>query len=102
MFFLLRCNVAQINIDEFSMGNIEKHIETYWVHGQISKIELFLKIVNDWKLLTYFAKSPILDVWLVSKCTSGMLSKAHKVLETAVCVDISQNVKVKKKICMIK
>ena len=79
------------------MSNIEKRSDTYWVHGQISKIELFLKIVNDWKLLlTYFAKSPILDAWLVSKCTSGILSKTHQVLETAVCVDISQNVKVKK------
>ena len=27
-------------------------------------MELFAKIVNDWKLLIIFAQSSILDVWL--------------------------------------
>ena len=37
------------------------------VHSELSqtfKMELFAKIVNDWKLLTIFGKNSILDVWL--------------------------------------
>ena len=39
--------------------------------GQTSKMELFVKIVNDVKLLTIFKKSSILDVWMGSKYTSA-------------------------------
>ena len=34
-------------------------------------MEHFAKIVNGWKSLIIFAKSPILDVWLDSECASG-------------------------------
>ena len=34
--------------------------------NQALKMELFVKIVNDKKLLTIFAKSSILNVWLGS------------------------------------
>ena len=37
--------------------------EAYSEPCQTSKIELFAKIVNEWKLLTIFKKSSILDVW---------------------------------------
>ena len=33
-------------------------------------MESFMKIVNSWKPLTIFAKSSILDVWLMSECAS--------------------------------
>ena len=38
---------------------------------QISKTELFLKIVNVWRLLVIFARSSILDVWHCSEYTSA-------------------------------
>ena len=38
--------------------NSEAYLEPY----EISEIELFAKMVNDWKLLITFAKSSILDV----------------------------------------
>ena len=33
-------------------------------------MELFMEIVNGWKLLTIFAKSSILDIWLGSEYAS--------------------------------
>ena len=36
-------------------------------------MELFLKIVNDWKMLIIFAKSTILDVWQDSVFASESL-----------------------------
>ena len=36
-------------------------------------MELFLKIVNDWKMLIIFAKSSILDVWQDSVFASESL-----------------------------
>ena len=41
--------------------------------SQKSKMELFAKIVNGWKLLTNFAKSSILDTWLGSEYASAYL-----------------------------
>ena len=38
--------------------------------GETSKMELFVKIVNNIKLLTIFTKSSILDIWMGSKYTS--------------------------------
>ena len=40
---------------------------------QTSKMELFPKIVNGFQLLTVFAKSPVLDVWLGSKFASVLI-----------------------------
>ena len=37
---------------------------------QTFNMELFAKLVNDFKLLTIFAKSSILDVWLNRECPS--------------------------------
>ena len=37
---------------------------------QISKMKLFAKIVNCWKVLTIFAKISISDVWLGSEYAS--------------------------------
>ena len=42
----------------------------YSEHSEInetSKMELFVEIVDDWKLLTIFAKFSILHVWLGSE-----------------------------------
>ena len=41
---------------------------------QISKIKLFVKLVNSRKLLTILAKSSILDVWLGSEYVFAKLS----------------------------
>ena len=40
--------------------------------NQTSKMELFAKIVYPLKLLTIFAKSSIVDVWLGYKYAIGM------------------------------
>ena len=45
--------------------------QTYTESCQIFKMVLFAKIVNDWKLLSIFAKSSILVVWQGSEYTSG-------------------------------
>ena len=44
--------------------------EAYSEPSQKYKMELFAKINKGYKLLTIFAKSAILDVWLGSKWTS--------------------------------
>ena len=38
--------------------------------SETSKMELYVKIVNDIKLLTIFTESSILDFWMGSKYTS--------------------------------
>ena len=45
----------------------EAHSES----SQTSKMKLFGKLVNGWKALTIFIKSPIFDVWLDSEYVSG-------------------------------
>ena len=44
--------------------------EAYLEPSQTSKMELFMKTVNDFQLLTNYAKSFVLDVWLGSQYTS--------------------------------
>ena len=46
-------------------------LETYSKSNQTSKMELFAKTVIAQKLLTIFAKTTILDVWLVSEYILG-------------------------------
>ena len=41
--------------------------EAYSEHSQTFKMERFVKKVSNWKLLTIFRKSYILDVWLGSE-----------------------------------
>ena len=42
---------------------LHTNAETYLVHCQASKMELFAKIVNGFKPLAIFATCFILDVW---------------------------------------
>ena len=48
--------------------------EVYSEPSQTSKMELFAKRVNDWKLLTFFVKNSVLDVWQGSEYTSSVCS----------------------------
>ena len=43
--------------------NTKTETETYLKSSQTTKIELFAKIVNGWKLFTIFTKRPILVFW---------------------------------------
>ena len=47
-----------------------RYSEAYSEPCQTPKIELFVKIVSGWKLLTIFAKSFILDIWRGSEYAS--------------------------------
>ena len=47
----------------FPLYQVTAHLEVYSEPCQMSKMELFAKIVNDWKPLTISAKSSFLDVW---------------------------------------
>ena len=47
-----------------------RYWEAYSEPCQTPKIELFVKIVSGWKLLTIFAKSFILDIWRGSEYAS--------------------------------
>ena len=55
-----------MNIDmvQFDLG------EVYLEPCQISKIEFFVKIVNEWKSLLVFAKGFVLHVWQGSEYAS--------------------------------
>ena len=44
---------------------------------ETSDMETFLKTDNGFKLLTVFAKSPILDVWLDFEYASGLCSRTN-------------------------
>ena len=33
-------------------------------------MEIFVEVVNGWKLLNIFAESSLLDIWLGSECAS--------------------------------
>ena len=48
------------------------NLEAYLKPSQTSKMELYLKIVTDFYLLTIFSKRLNLDVWQGSKYASGM------------------------------
>lgn len=50
---------------------LQKSLEAYWEPHQISKTELFAKVVNGFKSLTIFPKPFIVDVWKGSDYTSG-------------------------------
>ena len=49
------------------ISNITPHAESYSEPSETSKMEIFKKIVNNWKFLTIFAKSSILGNDLGSK-----------------------------------
>ena len=53
---------------DFLMQIFQYSIEAYPEPSKTSKMELFVKIVNDFYPLTIFAKSFILDIWLGSVC----------------------------------
>ena len=53
----------------------QKNSEAYPEQSQTSKMELFVKIVKSWNLLTIFKKSSILDVRLCSEYASEFSSK---------------------------
>ena len=52
-----------------------KYVKAYSEHCQTSKMELFTKISNGWKLLTIFEKRPIFDVWQSSEYALLFVSK---------------------------
>ena len=67
-------NVSKVNMETsktYPSGNFQhlQHIQAYWKPCQISKIELFVKIIQP---LTIFEKSVILDVWHDSECTTDV------------------------------
>ena len=45
-------------------------LETYSQSRQTLKMEVFIKLVNSWKLSIIFKKGYVLDVWQGSKHTS--------------------------------
>ena len=58
---------------------------------EASNMELFAKIVNEWKLLTIFEKNSILDVWQGSEyasaqCKVNCLAKFWYMLEYILCL----------------
>ena len=62
--------------------------EVFSEFRQTSKIKLFAKIVNDWKSLTIFTKSFILDVWQGSENTSSEY-KVNYLPKFAICYVIA-------------
>ena len=48
-------------------------LEAYSEPCQVSKMEFSVKIVNNLKLLTIFAKNSILDIWQGSEYSFGWL-----------------------------
>ena len=56
--------------------------EAYSEPSQLSTMKLYANIVHGWKPLTIFAKSSILDVWLVSECACEM----HKNFKVSACL----------------
>ena len=57
-----KCSVSETNGAFKSMSEQTAHSES----SKTSKMQLFVKIVNGWKLLTIFLKSSIRNVWLGS------------------------------------
>ena len=68
--YVLKNNKEDLNKDK-RLCNTEAYSKT----SRKSKMELFTKISNGFKLLTIFAKSSILDVRLGSKYVSVILPK---------------------------
>ena len=64
--------------EKYPKQNMEKqNLEAYLEPCQTSKMELFAKIVNDWKPLSIFAKRSILEFWPGSEYSSGISSGRH-------------------------
>ena len=70
-------------LSQYETQKIENQIAKYLLkviclvpeHCQKCKIKFFEKIINDWNLLTIFAKSSILHVWLGSKYAATVNSE---------------------------
>ena len=67
--------VFKENTKSFAFKYFQK-TEVYLVPIQISKMELFVKIVNSLMPLTILTKSSILDVWLASKIVTNSFNKS--------------------------
>ena len=67
--------VFKENTKSFTFKCFQK-TEVYLVLIQISKMELFVKIVNILMPLTILTKSSILDVWLGSKIATKSFNKS--------------------------
>ena len=61
---------AQILLEPWYWSSINAQLHSE--PSQTSKMELFVKMLNDWKPLTIFVKSFILDVWLGCEYTCEM------------------------------
>ena len=62
--------LLQLNLNGYLFTR-RQLLEAHSEPSQVSKMDLFAKIVKGWKSLTIFAKSSILDVCLGSEYTSG-------------------------------
>lgn len=51
---------------------LEALAEAYLEPDRISKMKFFMKLVNDSKSFTIYAKNFIFVVWLSSQCISGL------------------------------
>ena len=69
--------VFKENTKSFAFKYFQK-TEVYLIPIQISKVELFVKMVNSLMPLTILTKSSILDVWLGSKIATKSFNKSCK------------------------
>ena len=63
--------------NSFIQYNSKAHLEP----SQTSQMELFVKMVNNWKSSTVIAKSSDLNVWLGSEYTSVITYKSLWIIE---------------------
>ena len=68
----IKNNSIAVDVSHYCYNFVITFPEAYSKIYQVSKLELFTKIVNSWKTLNIFAKKKsILDAWQGSKYTSG-------------------------------
>ena len=79
--FFVECDYMKVT-DHFQCLFVffSKTPTSYWSGAysepsQISRMELFLKITNDFQPLTIFAENSVLDDWRASECASVYLQK---------------------------
>ena len=78
---------SHVSLLELWQNNLSNP-ETYSEHWQTSKMECFAKIVNSWKLLTFFVKHAILDVWQGSEYASAICYSLFGKIEDANKIDL--------------
>ena len=77
-----------------------QNIEAREEPSQTFKLELFVNVVIDYKWLTIFAKSSILDLWLVSEYASGISKvKCSSKVKVSLWRKVRTYTKIKSKYC---